>query len=488
MLRCEYYWPVMRQKLIKWLIEDIIPEAQHTRDPEGSILKFASGRNLPPAQVESLGQLFNTAKTLSHLEKSANRGVSFPIIDVPAMVGKYLQVPAEARTEETVEKDAGLSLPQCLAGWQNLGMEQEEQLKIASTGTYVNQESIFARERETKNNRREAKVAMLDLELTKQARFDFAEEGRGLMEDIHVILRSNPDISFSSVETDGLSLHGEEATPVFEKLASYLAGRRWRVKRGSKNDIKRLIPDYAGAMEKIATLVDLYFMGAASDDAIKKVAATAFADVDEKTEHGSQEEAGMGKGGAGDGGARGTAQGAGREATPVDNSKKNDSNKGQKSQGGANTPRKSEDSFFGGINRFADTAAGKGYELLQPVLQKALTGTDHKGQRQVDTDHIDARHMATLQKLMMTDEVLAESDPEKVISIYNTLREVSPHLAGDANVARVVLRTAVQHDGISSFDIKSFLDTESARQKTDYNHRLQDALNYKGQEMGNRPA
>lgn len=72
---------------------------------------------------------------------------------------------------------------------------------------------------------------------------------------------------------------------------------------------------------------------------------------------------------------------------------------------------------------------------------------------------------------MTTDEILAEADPEQVIHIYNTIRQMAPEVAGDTNVMRVLLRSAVQHEGISPFDLKGILETELAKQKVDQGQR-----------------
>ena len=53
------------------------------------MLKCAEAHNLSPAQLEKLGQTFNTAKTLVGLEKQAHRGDSFTIVNVPEMLTKY---------------------------------------------------------------------------------------------------------------------------------------------------------------------------------------------------------------------------------------------------------------------------------------------------------------------------------------------------------------------------------------------------------------
>ena len=66
-----------------------MPDIISSKDPEGTMLKCAEAHNLSPAQLEKLGQTFNTAKTIVGLEKQANRGDSFKIVDVPSLISKY---------------------------------------------------------------------------------------------------------------------------------------------------------------------------------------------------------------------------------------------------------------------------------------------------------------------------------------------------------------------------------------------------------------
>lgn len=71
------------------LLSSIMPEINDTHDPKGVMLKCAKKHNLSPAQLEKLGHVYNTAKTLVGLEKQAHRGDSFSIVDVPDMVASY---------------------------------------------------------------------------------------------------------------------------------------------------------------------------------------------------------------------------------------------------------------------------------------------------------------------------------------------------------------------------------------------------------------
>jgi hypothetical protein len=74
------------------IVNQLLPEISRTRDPETVLTKYASENNLAPAQLERLGQVFNTAKTISYMEKSASRGGSFSLVDVDLMVGKFMQL------------------------------------------------------------------------------------------------------------------------------------------------------------------------------------------------------------------------------------------------------------------------------------------------------------------------------------------------------------------------------------------------------------
>lgn len=96
------------------------------------------------------------------------------------------------------------------------------------------------------------------------------------------------------------------------------------------------------------------------------------------------------------------------------------------------------------------------------------------------TGYNDAKHLSVLQQLLTSDEVLADADHEKVVSLFNTLRQNAPSVAADPNIAGVALRSMIQHDGISPFDLKGFLDTENAKQKNVMNDKVLDSINYGG--------
>jgi outer membrane biosynthesis protein TonB len=86
------------------LIERLAPSINESQDPKGTLIKYASENNLSPAELERLGQVYNSAKTLSHLEKSANRGDSYTLLDINELMAEY--VDHSTPIKKTIEKSA----------------------------------------------------------------------------------------------------------------------------------------------------------------------------------------------------------------------------------------------------------------------------------------------------------------------------------------------------------------------------------------------
>ena len=58
---------------------------------EHVLTKYANQNDLPPAQLEKLAQVYNTLRTVSHIDNAPEqeRGTSVPLIDVPELVVGY---------------------------------------------------------------------------------------------------------------------------------------------------------------------------------------------------------------------------------------------------------------------------------------------------------------------------------------------------------------------------------------------------------------
>jgi hypothetical protein len=72
----------------------------------------------------------------------------------------------------------------------------------------------------------------------------------------------------------------------------------------------------------------------------------------------------------------------------------------------------------------------------------------------------DTRAAATLQKLMIKDEILSTRDPEQVWQAFQSIRNASPHVAGDETMLKLLLRQATEIGGLD-------IDTGGAIRKYD---------------------
>ncbi len=68
------------------------------------------------------------------------------------------------------------------------------------------------------------------------------------------------------------------------------------------------------------------------------------------------------------------------------------------------------------------------------------------------------RQQATLQRLLLSDPIIRKQDPAEVTRIFNTVRTLNPTAASDVNIARLVLREALQHQGMPLQMMKSLKD------------------------------
>lgn len=116
------------------MMESVLPAIVKSGDPEGELLKCASEHNLPIAQVEKLGQVFNTYKTLTGLSVQKNRGDAFSIVDVPSMVEKY----ASFNPKKVLKKTAGQERPAekyaSSDGWKHMFDRDADSYKITTGG------------------------------------------------------------------------------------------------------------------------------------------------------------------------------------------------------------------------------------------------------------------------------------------------------------------------------------------------------------------
>jgi len=113
----------------------------------------------------------------------------------------------------------------------------------------------------------------------------------------------------------------------------------------------------------------------------------------------------------------------------------------------------------GNFNRFQSVV-----DLLKP--------TKNKNQIQVDRAQHDTHHAAALHRLLVTDPIISEADPDKVVQLANTISAASPRASRDINFLRFALREALQYDGVPTHTYKDLATTQELQAKT-HKHNLE---------------
>ena len=480
----------MRAQLISWLKSDITPAVRQSRNPEAELLKFATAQNLPPAQLEALAQLYNTAATVAYLDKASVKGASFHIVQVPPLLDEYLKVrPTEAKSAtvmaDTWENlgvlgDIG-SLPKCFAGLKGMKATFDGspddcfEVKIARV--------VSSRETERLDSERGVVI-----EQGKQALFNLGEDLREELEKVSRVFRVWDPPAFDALESDALLQHGPTIKCACDHAAKWLTDAGVAVKRAAGPGGRRLVQDHE-MLSKFARLKDLLEWRQQIQDEVgglEKEAAQAATSAKEKqapagypdtqTGHSSQKQPGQsGKGPS----SRGPIVDGGTQVQGI--AKNNDLFGGEGSWIRDKAPEQAEKTFgelSTGLDSMTDRNSVIG-KLFRERFEEVVGERNNRGQKLMDEGAGNARRQAVIQQLLLTDPVLSEADPEHVMSLYNSLTQAMPDVAGDPNVMRMALRSAIQHDGISPFDLKQMTDTQTAGQQQGLNRRVLDAVDYK---------
>jgi hypothetical protein len=107
-------------------------------------------------------------------------------------------------------------------------------------------------------------------------------------------------------------------------------------------------------------------------------------------------------------------------------------------------------------------------------LLDLLSPSSNKGQHAVDTAAEESTFQTTMHRLIVTDPIISEHDPNQVAELANTIRAASPDAARDINFMRFALREALQYDGVPTHTYADILGMQQNRSKTrdiDFKHK-----------------
>ena len=474
-----------QQKIIDTL-DELMPKIASTKDPEGVLLKFAKENNLYTSQVEKLGHAFNQCKTLVGLQKQANRGDSFTILDVPAMVKKYASyTPADVLTKKEKEihkkvdkivKSASVldtpedrvPLPDYLQELQYKGAE----IDTGSTSEYDLSKSSGNFDI-TFDKKASEQEEVDKVELLKEAHESLKEaikvantaqaSARELISikcaSITDMLRRKGPQAWSEVVEDTVYRFGsEKSAAAIDAVENYLEVNHipYTVADLTKKAYHSVLVtdrhNMFDTMQYIMESADLYKEASSELISLNKEEEQIKNCIKDLLQ---KEAAGKNK-------PRGNA--ANIPPSPVVKSKGKD-DKLINIDGTAlvQLPALPLTMFSKVLNAPKDALETYG---AQTKHIKDMMPSKDKYKKDFDTEAQKLNKQYALEELLFTDPIIAEADINDVQDIYNTIASVSPRFAENPRMMSTALKEALQYGAVPISMLKDIADFESKANKS----------------------
>ena len=484
------------------IVEGVLPEIRESGDPHTALIKRATELNLPPSVLEKAGQVYNTAKTLNHLDKAPDlekRGSTFTTLDVPAMVASYSEfAPAHVTRSnptdlwaQALEKSASeqtsdeFSLPD---DFNPLMHNKQDLTEKAASATSVNSFETPS-SAHIKQARAKKLAALRDLDSMRTVKSslqhglrakvaEFSEAYTGFYCDA-------PELNKLEAECTRL-FEGQEqlckrAFDVVSKFITTVPSASGRVKRSSDLSESKGLIQKTSFHDSIRDIMEQVEMCDAADEEYNEMAKEAVeyaskkklpsVPVSTQVEQADPDKHPGSKGteDAGDDWEHQSDK-PGDNFEPTYKAKPNTVVDGEFESDKDNDPAKYVDAdkdleedenekkkdktgeavirALRSVRNLAVEQSSKGLSVLGDASQRA---TD---ERQVDIDRsaLLARGEAALNTLLLTDPVVSEYDEEDMRDIFFTIFSVNPGVATDINQLRGILRTAGNFEGVVDLD------------------------------------
>lgn len=482
----------MNEQLVGWF-EDLIPEIKKSGDVEGVFMKFANDKNLAPALLEKLGHVYNTAKTVNYLDKSAShsqmRGDSFKLLDVPALLEKYAANASDDHEYESSDFssfDSG-SFRELTPQPKSKGVDFEslmnapdyEEVKIASDRS----KDLLSESIQNKN-----------ADNIDQLTFELSEDNEKIAGEIISDLRSSSnEFTFADIESDAIKFMGASVKSAcdfvaerFEKLG-YSFDRCLEPSSDIIEDTSYVIK-FASIQDNLNVMEQAAGVKKNSADPVKTESETdLFKQSSTGTKNKNKSKSDSSRGSRASSRARINEEPTQYLTEIAENSV--DDPAGVAIRGASNTAEfaagagstlkdvaMNATGFRPGTTLPEALAYARDNLLIGPL--DSLTGGYAGKQEFIDKEMEEVHYETMLQDLLVTDPILAEEDEDRIVNAFNTIKAVAPELAKDKNVMRMALRQAAQHEGIDPFTLQQYMEAEKELQKVRHNTMVEKDLAY----------
>ena len=110
-------------------------------------------------------------------------------------------------------------------------------------------------------------------------------------------------------------------------------------------------------------------------------------------------------------------------------------------------------------------------DFISNILKAPEMSKTNKRQKGVDVAVEDVSRVSELQRLLLTDPIIGEADPDTVVSLYNTLAKANPEIVKDKNLLRFALREALQYDAVPLHTYKDLISM--GKDRADMQEKMQ---------------
>lgn len=410
------------------------------------MLKCARKNNLSPAQLEKLGHVYNTMKTIVGLEKQANRGDSFSILDVPKMVAKYTTYDANAELSAQAEKvhDKVDALMKDADGWSAIvGIGKSAMQKAAAAGEGAN-DWLYHSNRPIPR----IKTWLKEVAEDKGGKVDYIDDNSDEWMEVQASVKSDLKLMNKTASALGDIKRARELWEQTQyeadvELTAQCADLRNELLQ-DREKWANLVMDARDVLghEKAAAalqIVENYFERVRCHSFVKS--ASIQREYERRLAHDST-------------GLVGHLE----EILELDTIVKRATALLQPTEKAASVP---------GISTVEDLVSQMRSATAKPDKQKEFD-------KNIDS----AKKQTALENLMLNDSIISTADPNTVQDLHATISQLSPTVASDPVKLAPVLKEALQYDALPIQQIKDLLSVEESAQKVQKLSRENETYKY----------
>lgn len=452
-------------------VKGLVPEIQRSHDPRGELLKLAHAENLSPAQLERVAQMFNAAKTLNFLDKSANRGGSFALVDTEELLDAYTDhkirtTPAKAAAVKQASAEVD---PDDINAWLDTPVQEKSASRFPRAEWLSDEpfEKLASAENPFTPRPKKANTRLV-LDLIEEVRDQFNTQA---LDAISHLKQAALEGQWTDLEEDAIGLLGEDIRPALDEAYAHITVHGTKVARFQGKSLRKLARDRTGYMPQISQLADAMNVIAQSHTLAELEKEAAKPERKREKDDGGaatmeDDDTFFGPS-VGTGSPKGVPNKPRPKQSPDFQSSVNPRKplelaehvapKGEPSGGGGHSVM---DGLLAGMRPVVESVK-KGPQMKMPWeaglgmrTSDILNPGSNRKQMKIDEALADDDSLMMLQRFMMSDPVLSEADPDMVVQLYNAVRSINPEFSTDPHRMRLALRDLVQYEALPMQTIK----------------------------------